>query len=70
MLERLGYPLPKLQRSVDWEAFRPELEKMCTSKAIHAREVSHPLIWNDESALQQASISLVYWMKRAAAGYQ
>lgn len=28
LLERLGDPLPKLQRSVDWEAFRSELEKV------------------------------------------
>ena len=26
LLERLGDPLPKLERSVDWEAFRPLLE--------------------------------------------
>jgi transposase len=27
-LERLGDPLPKLERSVDWETFRSELEKV------------------------------------------
>jgi len=28
LLERLGDPLPKLERSVDWEAFRPLLESL------------------------------------------
>lgn len=28
LLERLGYPLPKLQRCVDWEQFRPLLQKV------------------------------------------
>jgi hypothetical protein len=27
LLERLGDPLPKLERCVDWEAFRSALEK-------------------------------------------
>ena len=36
LLERLGDPLPKLERSVDREAFRPLLESS-TSKVILAR---------------------------------
>ena len=36
LLERVGDPLPKLERSVDREAFRPLLESS-TSKVILAR---------------------------------
>jgi hypothetical protein len=34
LLERLGDPLPKLERSVDWEAFRPLLESLYKRKRL------------------------------------